>query len=344
MAAKPIVDDPLAPGMPPRRDLVHVIPEFIFESGARLRALQIAYSTYGTLNAARDNAILLSTNASGLRQWATPFIRDGGAFDPSRFFIISVDAIGGGGSSKPSDGLGLDFPRYTIRDLVNAQHHLITQRLELATLQAVAGPSMASLVGIEWAARFPQFVRALALWTPGVRCDAMGRAMIDALCAVITFDPVYESGRYRSQPVEGFRRAGTVFFPHLLSRQFLDAIPTSEQARLQRMVGETWAANWDANDLIYRYGAVAGCDLPAQYGGLEALAKAVRCPTLLVPCSSDQLFTMAALQPFAERLPDVTWAPLQSDKGHFAAALPAGTPEFDFFDRTTARFFDQLRR
>lgn len=343
MTAKSMAETSIAASTS-RRDLVHVIPDFLFESGARLATLRLGYSIYGTLNAARDNAILLSPNASGLRDWATPFIREGGAFDPARFCIIAADAIGGGDSSKPSDGLGLDFPHYSVGDIVSAQAHLVSHGLELRTLQAIAGPSMASLVGFEWAARFPKVARGLALWTPGIRCDALGKAIIEGLVSIITLDNAYEGGRYRSQPFEGMRRAASMFFPHLLSREFLERIPAGERAGMQRMLSDTWAVNWDANDLIYRYRAIAGCDLPAQHGGPEGLATAVRCPALLVPCTSDQLFTMAALRPFAERLREVTWAPLQSDKGHFVAAQPPGTSEFDFFDRTTARFLDQLQR
>lgn len=95
---------------------------FSFESGDVLDRLTIGYVTHGSLNAARDNAILLMPGTANTRHSADGYIGAGQALDTDRYFIIATDAIGAGTSSKPDDGLGADFPRYNIRDLVRAQH------------------------------------------------------------------------------------------------------------------------------------------------------------------------------------------------------------------------------
>src|SRR5918993_5115315 len=105
-------------------DAVHTIPRFAFENGATMEGMRVGYTTWGRLNERRDNAVLLVPGTSGGRRWAESYIGPGKAFDPERHFLIGADPIGGGGSSKPADGMGPDFPRYTIRDMVRAQHNL----------------------------------------------------------------------------------------------------------------------------------------------------------------------------------------------------------------------------
>jgi homoserine O-acetyltransferase/O-succinyltransferase len=321
-----------------RRDGHHVISNFVFEHGGRLDEMTVGYATFGELNRARDNAILLCHGAGSDRNWALEFIREGGAFDPTRYFVVSVDAVGGGESSKPSDGLGLDFPSYTIADMVAAQASLVMEGLDLPQLHAVAGPSMGSFVGVEWAAQHPGFAQNLALWVPSVRCDGAARALFEALEAVITLDPGYQAGRYGSRPTEGIRRTGMVIAPYVLSRALLDDLSADVTQRLKLSLGDRYAESWDPIDLIWRYRAVGSCDLEASYGGLAALARRVKCPTLLIPCTSDQLFPLESTREFAELLPHGRLVPLVSDWGHMAGAQPAGSPEFELLDRATAEF------
>ena len=108
---------------------IFTIARFAFESGKTLDNMRVAYDTYGELNAARDNAILVTHGASGGRNGYKVFIGPGKAFDTNKYFVVTVDAIGGGGSSKPADGLDAAFPDYTIRDMVRAQNQLLTEGL-----------------------------------------------------------------------------------------------------------------------------------------------------------------------------------------------------------------------
>jgi homoserine O-acetyltransferase len=117
-------------------EAVHSIPRFTFENGAAMQDMKVGYATWGRLNERRDNAVLLVPGTSSGRMFAASYIGPGKAFDPERHFIIGADPIGGGNSSKPADGMGPDFPRYTIRDMVRAQHHLVTQGLGLRRLLA----------------------------------------------------------------------------------------------------------------------------------------------------------------------------------------------------------------
>src|SRR5687767_8134801 len=105
-------------------DQIHSIPEFTFESGQKLQNMKVAYSTHGTLNSDKSNAILITHGTSQNRNVYNSFIGPGKALDTDKYYVIAVDGIGGGLSSQPKDGLGIRFPRYTVRDMVRAQHDL----------------------------------------------------------------------------------------------------------------------------------------------------------------------------------------------------------------------------
>ena len=163
------------------QDSVHVMPDFTFESGEKLADMKVGYATAGTLNAARTNAILVTHGASGTRTSNAPLIGPGKAYDTDKYFVVTVDAIGGGNSSQPKDLLGSKFPKYTIRDMVRAQHDLLTKGLGLTHVVAVGGPSMGSAQGLEWGIHYPDFMDGLLLIVPASRSDRHVRAIFDAV-------------------------------------------------------------------------------------------------------------------------------------------------------------------
>ena len=90
---------------------VYTIPSYKFEAGPQLDNVKIGYVTYGKLNDTKTNAVLLVPGTSSGRHWADDYVGPGKMYDTDKYFFIGVDVIGGGNSSQPSDGLGMDFPR-----------------------------------------------------------------------------------------------------------------------------------------------------------------------------------------------------------------------------------------
>src|SRR6185437_4201335 len=158
-----------------------LVYDFEFENGSVLPELRVAYETHGNLSPGRDNAILLVHGTSGGRHAFDALIGPGKTFDTERNFVITVDAIGGGDSSSPKDGLGQDFPRYTIRDMMAAQHALVTRGLELTTLRAVGGSSMGSFAALEWGIHHPEMVRSLILLVPSPKAEANFQLTVDLM-------------------------------------------------------------------------------------------------------------------------------------------------------------------
>lgn len=302
------------------------LPGFRFADGTIID-LDIGYWTLGTLNAAGDNALLLCPGASGNRDWALPFCRPGGAFDPDRWFIISADPPGGGGSSRAATQPG--FPAaYTIPDLAAAMAALV-RSLGLSSLAGFCGPSMAGLVGLSMAAAQPGLLRSLILWTSGYRCDGHAQATAEALIAILSLggDPAF------------MRAAVAGFLPQLVARPFLAGLPAAGRRGLVDRVAAEWADTWRADELSARYQAVGTCDLTRDHDGVEGLAVALSgLPILALAADSDAILPAAQMEGLMSYLPRLQCRTLATPHGHLAPAAGPGSPEFAFFDGETAPF------
>jgi homoserine O-acetyltransferase len=202
---------------------VFTLPEFELESGSVLRNVQIGYETYGHLNAKRDNAILIAHYFTGTSHAAGRYhesdvepgywdsiIGPGKAIDTDRFFVIAVDCISNINTGNPmvfttgplsinhetgKPYLG-DFPLVTIGDFVRSQYALC-RYLELPSLFAVAGPSMGSMQALEWAARFPDYVRrVIGVIGGGLHTEPYLIGLLRQWCAPIYLDPKFKNGFY----------------------------------------------------------------------------------------------------------------------------------------------------
>jgi len=150
------------------------------EGGASILDCQITYRTIGRLDAQRSNAVLVlpwfqGTSAELVRQ-----VGAGKLVDTSKYFAILVDAFGNGVSSSPSNSRrqpGAAFPRFTMRDLVTAQHRLVTETLQIRHLHAIVGISMGGMQAFEWMMSYPDFMTRVVsiVGSPQTQPDDAGR-------------------------------------------------------------------------------------------------------------------------------------------------------------------------
>lgn len=325
---------------------VYVIPKFKFENGADFDNMKVGYVTFGKLNADRSNAILLVPGTSSLRHWADNYIGPGKTYDSDKYFLVSVDAIGGGTSSQPKDGLGSKFPAYTIRDLVRAQHELVTKGLGLNRLHAVAGPSMGGFQGTEWGVTFPGFAKGLVLIVPAARSDNHFRSIADSMKAVISLDPAYNNGDYTTNPTEGIRRAGTIYFPWLYSDEYLAALKTNEEYEKGLWAfGNAWSKTWDANGILLRYNASRNHDASVPFGGnmKEALGR-VQGKALILASQTDRTIPAYLSRELYAGLKDATYVEIPTIGGHLGGgAAPApGSAEDVYIAQKVRAFLDAL--
>jgi homoserine O-acetyltransferase len=186
------------------------------DSGAALGPITLAYQTYGRLNAARSNAVLIlhalsgGAHAAGYRSleeakpgWWDSAIGPGKAFDTNRFFVICSNIIGscygstGPSTVNPATGkpYGLSFPVVTIGDIVRCQVRLI-DHLGIERLLCVAGGSMGGMQALEWAAHYPDRLAAAIPLATAARSNAMQIALSEVGRQAIYADPAWQGGDY----------------------------------------------------------------------------------------------------------------------------------------------------
>ncbi len=238
---------------------------FRFGSGEVLPELRLHYITIGTprrdANGRVTNAVLImhGTGGSGRQflssQFAGELYGPGQPLDASRYFIILPDAIGHGGSSKPSDGLRMKFPQYDYDDMVRAQHLLVTEGFGLNHLRLVMGTSMGCMHSFVWAETYPDMMDALLpLACLPVEIAGRNRQWRKLAMDAIRNDPSWQNGNYTEQPV-GMRSSIALLqivgpAPH----QQQKSLPTREQAdkALEDYVTARMRTT-DANDFLYQF-------------------------------------------------------------------------------------------
>lgn len=267
----------------------HTIREFRFADGRRLD-VTLAYRTLGTLDADAGNAVLLlhGTAGSGL-QFLQPSTADflfesGQPLDAGRFFVILPDAIGAGLSSRPSDGLGPDFPRYGYGDIVEAQRRLLAEGLGVERLRLLLGTSMGGMQTWMWGERHPDAARAL-MPIASLPERITGRNLLwrRMLIDLIESDPGYAAGHYDQQPA-GLGHA--LALSQLMSgspRPMASDLRSIDAADAQVSRTERQALDGaDANDVLWEF------DASRDYDPAPEL-RAIRAPLLAVNFEDDEL-------------------------------------------------------
>ncbi len=325
-------------------EAVFDIGRYSFENGGDIPSMKVGYVTWGKLNDAKDNAILLVPGTSGSRHSYDAYIGPGKAYDTEKYFVIGADPIGGGNSTSPKDGLGTRFPEYTIRDMVRVQHEFITRGLGLTRLLAVGGSSMGSFQGVEWGINFPDFMRGLILIVPAARSDNHFGAIYDAFLAMISLDPNYQGGAYTANPVAGIRGAALIYFPWTTSDEFLATLNAPALAKAQQAAADAWVQVWDANSMISRYHASKMHDASKPFGGdmMKALGQ-VKAKALLLPSMTDRTVPGYLTRELYKGLRDAMYVEIPTIRGHSGGGAPPGTAEYAYITERVRAFLDGLR-
>src|SRR6202042_1837426 len=200
------------------------IANFHTESGAILPEARIVYATYGHLNAARDNAVLLPSHYMANFHGYEWLIGADKALDPSKLFLVATELFGNGNSSSPSNTPepfhGPRFPVTTIRDNVEAVHRLLTEELKITHLRAIVGFSMGAQQAFQWAVSYPAIADHIVATSGTAKTYGHGIVRLEGQIAALTADPAFEGGDYKTPPVKGLEAFGMVWAGWLYSQEW----------------------------------------------------------------------------------------------------------------------------
>jgi homoserine O-acetyltransferase len=318
----------------PRSPLAHFGADrpLKLDAGVELAPFQIAYKTYGALDARRSNAVLVCHALTGDQHvasvhpvtgkpgWWETMVGPGRPIDTDRYFVICPNVVGacmgttGPASRNPQTDRpwGLDFPVITIRDMVRAQAMLL-DALGIESLFAVAGGSMGGMQVLQWAASYPERVFAALPIACSTRHSAQNIAFHEVGRQAVMADPEWRGGRYLlegANPRRGLAvaRMGahiTYLSDAALHRKFGRRLqdrsnPTFsfdadfEVESYLRHQGVAFVERFDANSYLYLTRAMDYFDLAADYGGVLAKAfQGTGTRFCVISFTSDWLFPTA---------------------------------------------------
>lgn len=292
--------------------------------GGTLPAVEIAYETWGELNARQDNAVLILTGlspdahaasspADPAPGWWEPMVGPGKAIDSDRFFVICVNSLGscfgstGPASTNPATGKAyqLNFPELSIEDIAAAAHAALA-KLGIHHLSAVVGPSLGGMSALAYALQFPGSYDHLVLISSAERALPFAIAVHSLQREMIRSDPVWQNGFYPpgTQPIAGMRDArklGMLSYRSALEwRQRFGrrrVAPPAEpfgiefeveaylDARARQFIG-----GFDANCYLYLSRAMDWFDV-REHGSAAELARKLECAgALIIGVKTDFLF------------------------------------------------------
>jgi homoserine O-acetyltransferase len=269
-----------------------VFKNFQFQSGESLPELRIHYKTVGhphkNARGEIDNAVLIlhGTTGSGGQfirpEFSGELFGAGQPLDAAKYFIVLPDGIGHGKSSRPSEGMHAHFPHYGYRDMVEAEHRLMTETLGVKHVRLVMGTSMGGMHTWLWGEKYPDEVEALMpLASLPTQISGRNRAWRRVVIDAIHEDPEWHSGDYQKQPQSLRTAAEMLWLMSSNPRLRQEAAPTRVKAdeTLDQFAAK-WMQTDDANDVLYALEASADYD-PGP--GLEK----IRAPLVAVNSADD---------------------------------------------------------
>jgi homoserine O-acetyltransferase/O-succinyltransferase len=350
--------------------------ELRLESGRILGPIEIAYETYGTLNQARSNAILVahawtgSAHLAGRNSpeekrggWWDEIVGPGRLLDTDRYFVICSNVIGscfgstGPTSTNPKTGkrYNLAFPVITVRDMVKAQELLIDQ-LGIDKLFCALGGSMGGMQALEWATQLPHRVASAVVLATTPRPSAQAISLNAVARWAIFNDPNWKKGEYRKNPKDGLALARGIGHITFLSdesmtakfaRRFsardgqFDFFGQFEVERYLNYNGYNFVDRFDANSFLYLAKALDLYDVASGCESLEEAFEPVRAKLQFFAFTSDWLYPPAQTEEMVAALQKlgkpVEYHLIESSYGHDAFLL-----EHETFTPMVREFLDQV--
>jgi homoserine O-acetyltransferase/O-succinyltransferase len=328
-----------------------VIENFHTEGGVTLPKARIEYGTYGHLNAAKDNAVLLPSHYMADYHGYEWLIGPGHALDTSKLFLVTTELFGNGHSSSPSNTPepyhGPRFPVMTIRDNVEAVHRLLTEELKVAHLRAIIGFSMGAQQAFQWAVSYPTFADRVVATCGTAKTYPHGVVRLEGQIAALTADAAFQNGDYTAPPKKGLEAFAMVWTGWLFSQEWWrrelwrqGAPPGTTFEQVVNNFRTNFIPGADANDLILQMRTWEKHDVgatPGFGGDVEKGLRSIKVPLLYMPSETDLYFPIGDARYEAAFIPGVSLVPIPSLWGHTAGAA-SNPADGKFLNDTIGQF------
>lgn len=308
---------------------------FKLESGETLPSLRIAYHTYGTLSAGKDNAVWVChalTANSDVADWWPHTVEDGRFLDPKKWFVVCANIIGSCyGSTGPlsiDDSTGqpyyASFPKITIRDMVNA-HIILADALGLNDINTLVGSSVGGFQALEWAVMQPERFRRMILIATAAKASPWSIALDETQRMAILADSTYGT----PSPDAGMAGLATARAIGLLSYRgpwgynatqqdpATDSIPATHRAcTYQQYQGEKLCRRYNAYSYMTILDAFDTHDVGRGRGGVENALARIKAETTVVGITTDIIFLPEEMRQLTGMIPGAEYHEIQSEFGH----------------------------
>jgi homoserine O-acetyltransferase/O-succinyltransferase len=316
------------------------------QSGATIRNSKLAFKTFGTMTANKDNVIVYPTWYSGQHYDNEWLIGAGMALDPARYFIVIPNMLGNGLSSSPSNTPPpydrARFPNVTAYDNVRLQHRLMTEKFGVTKIKLVTGWSMGGLQTFHWGALYPDMVERILPFCGSAKCSRHNFVFLEGVKAALTADDAWKNGWYDKSPTKGLRAMARVYagwgFSQAFYREELD-IKALGYSSLEDFLIAFWEGFFlpkDANNLLtmlwtWQHGDISANEV---YGGdFDKVLGAIKAKAIVMPGQTDLYFPPEDSEYEVSKMPNAELRPMPSIWGHFAGGPGLSRADVEFLDK-----------
>jgi homoserine O-acetyltransferase len=339
----------------------HSPESMVLESGLVLPRITLAYRTWGRLNAAGDNAILVChalTGSADANDWFSGFFGDGHVCDPAHHYIICINVLGSCyGSTGPTSlnpesnkPYGSDFPAITVRDIVKAQA-MLARSLGIQSFDLLFGGSLGGMQVLEWALLYPDMVKAIVPIAAPAKHSAWAIGLSDTQRCAIYADANWQGGHYYQPyrpPAAGLATARMIAMCTYRSKESFDLKFSRRRQEDRkdlfaiesylRYQGEKLVKRFDANSYIILSKSMDSHDISRGRGGdIRRTLSEIHQPALVVSIPSDVLYWPTEQEELVEYMPNAECAVLESPHGHDAFLI-----DMEILNKQIVRFQQRI--
>ncbi|MEO0664586.1 MAG: alpha/beta fold hydrolase [Pseudomonadota bacterium] len=304
--------------------------DLLLSSGETLRGAKLAYRTFGTLNAEKSNAVLVTTWFSGTgKVMEDIYVGADHALNPDEYFIIIADQLGSGVSSSPHNHPApqamAKFPKLSIADDVAAQYKLVTEHFGIERLALVVGGSMGGQQVYEWAVTHPGMVTRAAPIAATARISLHQRVFVQSLEEALTSDPMWDRGWYATgqDMRDGMDRLAKIVATLGWSREFYQeerwrtVLGMSSLEDFINGVMKAYFEPMDPHALLAQMHKWRRADVGRHAdGNLSAALARITAKTCVMPIDQDLFFPPNECEEDCAAIPGATLRVIHSKEGH----------------------------